>query len=266
MSVFDFDDYKEFLRGQAKENQEARGYKSAMAAAAGCQRSVFSQVLGGKMELSRDHAAELSRFFALSPDEEEYFVLLVDLARAGSKRLVSLIRRRLGELKMKRVQPSARIAEGNILDAERRTLYYSSWYWSAIHILTSIPEYQIAADISRRLELPLGLVQKTLASLETMGLVKSSGRKWVATKKLIHLASDSPLNEINHSHWRLRAIQDIQRSGDESIHYSSVCALSRADYERLKGMLMEQVMKERELIVPSDEEELYCLSHDLFRI
>lgn len=266
MNIFEFDDYRDFLRAKIGEAQQARGYKSALADAAGCQRSAFSQVLGGKMHLSRDHAADLARFLGLDPDEEEYFVLLLDLARAQSKRLTAITRRRLAELKSKRLHRGSVLAEPTIQEVSQQTLYYSSWYWGAVHILTTIPAYQSAAAIAKRIELPLLVVQEALAALQRMGLVQKTGEKWRATKQSIHLPVDSPLNEINHSHWRLRAIQDVQKKNVDSMHYSLVCSMSKADAERLRELLLEQIRKERDLIGPSKEEEVYCLTHDFFRV
>ncbi len=266
MNIFDCKNYREFVTQKISENEVGRGYKAELAAAAGCQRSFFSQVIGGKMDLSREQAADLARFFGFDPEEEEYFVLLVDLARTSSKRLLALIERRLHELKSRRVQPTARIHESSLQDLRHQTDYYSSWFWSAIHLLTSISEFQTPVAISRRLKVPLGLTQQILMSLQAMGLVDLNQGKWIATKKLIHLPASSSLNEINHTHWRFRAVADVQRGQTDSIHYSSVCAFSKEDFEKLKQLLANHLMAEREVIMGSPEEELYCLNHDLFRI
>ncbi len=266
MNVFQFEDYREFLRVEANSRPKERGYKASLAAAAGCQRSVFSQVLKEKMHLSRDHVAELAQFLAMSPDEREYLVLLLDLARCHSKQLKTMTIRRLEELKSRQIRRPSKLSEAEIHEPAQQTLYYSSWYWSAVHLLTSIPAYQNPAAMAKRLELPALIVQDTLASLRKMGLVDQVNGKWRPTKKSIHLPIGSPLNEVNHSHWRLRAIQDVQRRSEHSTHYSLVCSMSKAESQKLRELLMDHIMKERAVIEPSQEEELYCITHDFFQV
>ena len=59
--IFVFEDYREYLKTKIEENKLIRGYQSKLATAAGCQRSILSQTVKGKMDLSRDQAAGLRR-------------------------------------------------------------------------------------------------------------------------------------------------------------------------------------------------------------
>src|SRR5436309_16129314 len=93
--LFTYTSYKAYLIDRIEQNKDLRGYQSQLARAAGCQRSFLSQVLNGKFDLSREHAAELSRFWGLDPLETEYFIGLVDLARAGSGHLRKLTETKL---------------------------------------------------------------------------------------------------------------------------------------------------------------------------
>jgi uncharacterized protein (TIGR02147 family) len=266
ISVFDCEDYRLFLKARAEQGSAQRGYKQRLARAASCQPSFLSQVFSLRADLSRDHAADIAPELGLDESEEEYFVLLVDLARASSPRLKDAIRRRLARLKKARLQPSARVAAKKMRDGSFNALYYSSWYWAAIHMLTFIPQDRTLPAIAQRLQLPAAVVERCLARLESEGLVARKGTEWVSSGDNVHLPTDSPFNEINHSHWRLKALADVQKKDPASIHYSSVFTVSRKDLDRLRELVISQLMQSRQLIVESPSEELCCLSVDLFRV
>src|SRR5438270_8428695 len=133
-----------------------------------------------------------------------------------------------------------------------------------MHILVSIPEYQTAAAISDRLDLPIELVKYALTQLEFMGLVERNENRWRVGKRDIHLPENSVMNELNHTHWRLRALADVQKRSKDSVHYTSIFAVSRADALRIREMVMELVMKSRQVVLPSPEEELFCMTCDFF--
>ena len=265
-TLFKYDDYKIYLRDRIDENQGFRGYQAQLATAAGCQRSFFSQVLRGDMNLSRDHGAELCQFWGLSLEESDYFLALIDLARAGSRALKQMTQTKLAKFKEEALNLSRKFEKKEITDAEARSTYYSSWYWSAIHILVAIPQYNSATAIAERLELPIDLVKNTLIELESFGLVKRSGNTWAVGNRDLHLGEASPLNEMNHTNWRSRAILNVQKKDKDSLHYTSVIAVSTKDSKRIHEILVESIVKSREIVLPSPEEELFCLTCSFFEV
>jgi hypothetical protein len=110
------------------------------------------------------------------------------------------------------------------------------------------------------------LVEETLETLAQMGLVEKQREKWKITEADIHLSNRSPMNEVNHSNWRQRAILNIQAKHLDSIHYSSIFAISKSDAELIRKQLFDSLKKARETIGPSKEEELYCLNCDFFKV
>jgi uncharacterized protein (TIGR02147 family) len=267
INVFDYTDYRLFLRAQIEAHNETRGYQSRLAEAAGCKRSFLSQVLHSNVSLTPDQAAGLSQFWNLSEDETDWFMELVALARAGSPQMRRLCTRRLDTIKMRRANLSERLKPSRLHSAQSQAEYYSSWYWSAIHMMTCIPAYTTPTKISERLQLRLSLVEETLAALEKMGLVKSkNGRSWHSVELDLHVPKASKLNMSNHTNWRQQAIAKIQLGDDEALHYTAVHALSADAIEKIKAKLILMIQESREIVKPSSEEELVCLSCDLFKI
>lgn len=139
-----------------------------MAEAAGCQRSYLSQVIHGNVHLVPDHAYGLSQYFGLSDEEREYFITMLEYARATSEDYKEHIRGKLQELKGEK-HSEQKVAPKS---------YFSSWHWSAIHLLTNLPEYQSPKKLAEFLRLPEDSVRLSLETLAKVGLVKKEKQTW----------------------------------------------------------------------------------------
>ena len=102
-SVFESLDYKRYMRQQIAAHGDVYGYKSRLAAAAGCQKSYLSQVLNGAHDLTLEHAAGLAAFWQLPRLDGEYFMELVNWARASSPRFAPTCARASSASKRPRV-------------------------------------------------------------------------------------------------------------------------------------------------------------------
>ncbi|MGZ3747710.1 MAG: TIGR02147 family protein [Pseudobdellovibrionaceae bacterium] len=262
-TVFEFTNYKDFIRHQIDQNQVFRGYRTLLARAAGCQRTFLSQVLNSHVELTPEHAVAMATFWKLGENESAFFLELLNLSRAGTPLLRKVIETRLEQLRRDHEKLSSRLREPRISVKEHEMLYYSSWVWAALHVVVSIPEFQTAPRAAERLKLPLTLVEEGLVSLENMGLVASQGTRWRATAKSLHLPEDSPSLWMHHRNWRDIALREAQKSA-EAIHYTSIHALSENDVRRLEELLRNFIVESRKIVEPSREEKMICLCCDLF--
>ncbi|MCB0411691.1 MAG: hypothetical protein KDD22_04150, partial [Bdellovibrionales bacterium] len=57
-------------------------------------------------------------------------------------------------------------------------------------------------------------------------LLEKQKNGWCVTKKKIHLPNSSSMTEANHSHWRQRALFNIQQQDQSALRYSLVFSLS----------------------------------------
>ncbi len=266
MDVFKFSDYKEYLDARIKQNAAQRGYRTQLAEAAQCQKSFFSHVTHSHVHLTPDHAFGLCEFWAFDSTETEYFLAMVDAARAGSVRLRASLESRMRKIRLSRNDVTKRVVADEIRDRQAETLYHSAWYWNALHMVVAIPAYQTTHAISQRLGLEPARTVECLQQLEKMGLVTLKSGRWQITNKSIHLDRSSPMRESHHTQWRQRAVLDIQKRTDDSIHYNAVFAMSVDDSQRLRDMITEMIVRSRDIIGPSSEEELFCMSTDFFKV
>ena len=248
------------------ESAEQWGAISKMAAAAGCQRSHLSRVISGKVHLTPEQADGLAEYWRLNEAEGEYFLYLLEFARAGTKGLRQRIQRKIQRLKKEQEDLSERLRQPSLGVEEREIVYYSAWHWSAIHIIVSIPEYQTVTSISRRLTMPETLVRYCLEQLERFGLVRREGERWKFSSHTIHLPRRSPLIGTHHNNWRARASLKSHDPGSDGVHYTVVQSVSQRDYLKIKELLLAVIDDYSKIAAPSKEEELISFSCDVFRV
>ncbi|MBY0369344.1 DUF4423 domain-containing protein [bacterium] len=261
-TVFESASALEYLKSQTKYHKGVYRYKSQLAEAAGCQLSYLSQILSGKVNLNPDQAAGLSSFWNHSSLETDYFIELVYLDRAGTPRLRSLIQRRLEIIKLEAGKLSAKITQ--LESAVPPTaLYYSTWYYAAAHILLSIPGYSDGRKIAERLGITAEQANQALLILEDLGFAKRGKAGWSIDNINVHIPRESPLHETNHTHWRLKSIEGVQKKRDV-LSYTGLHSLSRADVETVRLLAADFLSRARKTMQTSPEEDLICLNCDLF--
>ena len=265
-AVFGFSDYKLFIREQLNANSNKGGYQGKMADAARCRKSYFSRVLSTKAQLSQEQALRLAEFWMLNDVQTEYFLTLVGLGRTDDPDLLRRLRKHLQALKEQTENLSKRFSEASGLGRERDVYYYSSWYPAAIHVLIGIPGFQTVETISGRLRVPPAIIAENLSTLESLGLAKFNGKHWTRTSGHLHLTKESPLIGVHHSHWREKAVEASRNSKADGLHYTLIQSHSLDDFDRIKQEFLKSVDRARDIMRPSPNEELTCISLDFFRV
>lgn len=269
-SLFEISDYKAYLTLKLEElRREKRGERTRLAEAMTCNVAYISQVLSGNAHLSLEQAERASRFFHHSKAEEDYFLLLVQLGRAGSPQLRKYFDGKLEAIREANRDLKTRLNYQKTLADEDRATYYSSWYYTAIHFLASIEGMGNPKLISEYLGLSSLRTLEVLQFLTARGLVEQDENGNYKTGPTnIHLGSDSPMLPRHHSNWRMQAIADIEKgdSPKNHLHYSSVITLSAADIPKVREALVQAIENVRGIVRPSASEKLYCYTLDLFEI
>jgi uncharacterized protein (TIGR02147 family) len=264
MDIFDFTDYRDFLKHYVESTDKTWGIKSSLAEAAGCQRSFFSQVLAGQASLSLEHASGIATFLKFDDDQTEQLLDLVTLEKAQNNNLKNILKQRLQKRIHERENLSRKFGAPSISSSEHQLLYYSTWYAPVIHILTGIDRFQTIDSIAKKLSLPSSVIESSLKQLEVMGLVKAEGTQWKNIKSSIHLSKDSPMAVSHHFNWRQQANQDLQLRALDSIHYTSLQSISKKDIPKFKKIVLEMLEESRSLVIQSGKEEVVSFACDLF--
>lgn len=266
-NVFDFSDYKEYLHDKIISSpSKGRGLKLQMAQALGVQTAYISQVLNKDPHFNLEQAMKLNKFWGHSKEESRYFCLLINYARAGSHELREFIKEEMHEVHEKRKSLKARLDIKNSLNEANQHIYYSSWTYAAIHILTSIPEFQTVDKIVERLRLSRERVQENLHFLVETGLVLTQGGRYIIGTTRIHLDADSLQVRRHHYNWRSQSVISVDRGFKEDLHYSNVVSIAKDDVPKVKEILIKAIEECRAIIRESPEEDIQVITIDSFKL
>lgn len=263
--IFDFKSYKDYFTELC--NSE-RGLLTRLAEAGECQKSYLSACLKGKNHLTLDHAFGMAEYLKMTDAEQEYLFLLIEKDKASTHKLKRKLEMKLRDLSREayrlKNQQSDTIVISNT-DSSVGT-YYSNWFLTAIHTLTSINKYQTLDQIGKRLGLPGEAVQVFISHLQALDLVKKEGTHYKWNSGNLHLADNSSWISSHHLNWRLRSVENIQRRSPGATHYTAIQSMSEEDFEKLKRKIANFIKEFNKVSDPSTPEEAFCFSIDFFKV
>lgn len=267
MAVFEYSDYKRFILSTLqKMPKEGYGQFKKMAEHLEVNSVIISQVFNGPRDLNSEQAVDLAAYFGLNAAETEYFVLLVQKARAGTVRLARHLQKRLDELKEQSKNLKTRLPQDQTLSEEAKAMFYSNWYFSGIRLLTSVPGYNDVDSIAEYFQLPRAIVKHAIDFLLQHGLCVEEKGKIKMGPKLTHLEAASPLVTRHHSNWRLRAMNKSGLLAKDEIMYSGPMSLSQEDMEWVRARIVDLLEEVVQRVKKSDSERVACLNIDWFDI
>lgn len=265
VSVFDYADYKVYLNAFIRARDE-RGYKSRIAKALKCDLGYVSRVLNGSAHFSLEQADDLNTFFSHAPLESQFFLLLVSRERAGTASLRAHFKNEIERALEKRLTIQNRILPTRTLTEADQARYYSSWLYSAIHLMLAIPAFQTASAIQNELKLSSKKVHEILAFLVHLGVAKQEKNHFVITSSGIHLGKDSPFIAQHHTNWRNRAVDSLESENPLATHYSSVISIGKEDLPKVNEILIGAIETIRKVVRTSGNETVWCYALDWFPV
>ncbi|MFN7453825.1 MAG: TIGR02147 family protein [Pseudobdellovibrionaceae bacterium] len=263
--IFQQQDYKDFVREKVRTlPKEGHGEFRRMAQHLGVSSTLISQVFKGDKHLSLEMAAELCDYFQLSDNEADYFLLLVEFAKAGSHKLKEKLKRKIQQEQKKAEQLTHRIKKDMEMSEETKAIYYSSWIYSGIRNLSAIESFQDVDQISKRLNLPRNQVQKIVEFLLAEQLCVLENGKLTYGPAWTHIAANSLLIPKHHQNWRLQGFQKMVQSDDANLFYTAPMSMSVEVAQKIRQELPEFIDKVVKMVRPSPSEVVRCLNIDYF--
>ena len=259
-------DYKVYLNHRLDNDHKGRGARSSLARAIGCQSAYLSSVLRGAGHLTPEQGEAINQYFSHSDDESEYFLLLLQWQRSGTELLKKRLMRRMIEIKQRRFNLKNRLNAKNVLDSEKQSIYFSEWYYAAVHALLTIPKYRTRSAVAQYLKLEPALVNRAIGFLIECGLVLEKWGVLEIGSARMHLGSESPMITKHHLNWRLQAMQSLSTRSEDDVHYSSVVTFSAKDADRIKEGIVQIIKDTKSIVRDSKEEMLGCFAIDFFKL
>ncbi|MFN8943111.1 MAG: TIGR02147 family protein [Pseudobdellovibrionaceae bacterium] len=266
-SVFEYRNYKTYLQNYCGEAGKRTGKAKEIATVSQCSTTYVSQVINGSRHFNLEQAERLNALLAHDEDESHFFLLLVQKSRAGSKALEYYFTNQIEKMSSLKLNLTSRIGVKEKLSKEDQSIYYSQWYYSAIHVAVSISELQTKEKLVHYFNLPAVTVHRTLDFLVKSSLIVEKDEKYVIGTNHIHLSDKSENIIKHHINWRVQAIVSFEKPKQDSLHYSGTMTLSDATAEKIRLMLIDNVKEANaEAIKGTKEEKVFGFNVDFFNL
>ncbi len=265
MAIWEFEFYREYLHEKAGGEGERTGLRKKLAEAIPVHTTFVSQVFKGKAEFSLEQGEAINRFLGHTEDEGEYFILLLLKDRAGSDALKNRFKRKIKLMRDERLNIKKRLDAAEISEKDRDR-YYSSYLYSAIHVLTAVERYNRVESLAEALRISIAEVKALVEFMVRVGVLQEKGGNLSPTSKHVHLGSESELVLRHHSNWRFHTISNLQVLDREALHYSACLSLSQDDAFKVKDSILQNLKSNVAVISKSRDEVSYVMAFDFYRL
>ncbi|MCP4911494.1 MAG: TIGR02147 family protein [Oligoflexia bacterium] len=269
MSIFEYLDYKEYVAAWVESRpKKGHGQWRKISQFLNVHTSLMSQVFKGDKDLSFEQAALLCDYLGHGELESDYFLLLVQYARAGNQALRNILEKQLERKSSEAKNLSKRIKKDLELTEEQKSQYYSSWVYSAVRLGAGIKDLNEVDDFAQILKLDPKFVNGIFQFLIESGLVvKKDDGTIDMGKAYTHLDKDSPWTKVHHTNWRKKAFERYDHLDNESeLIYTSPVSLSFEDAQKIRELHIKHIQKIMKIITDSEPETLFSLGIDWFKV
>jgi uncharacterized protein (TIGR02147 family) len=264
-SLFMMDDYREYVRSWVKA--KGRGEFRRIAQSVKMHTTLVSQVFRGYKCLTEEQASRLCSHMSLTPLETDYLLTLVQIERAGTEDLKAIYQRHLMQIRKQTTELRNRVPDSKVLKESDRAIFYSSWQYSAIRLLTEIEDYQSPDKIASHLDLSISRVKEILTFLVSRGLcsVLPDGR-YTRTGKNTHVEAGSPLAIRHHQNWRAKALDFQERMTANDLAFTAPVSLSHKDAPKIRALLADTISEIAKIVENSPAERVVYLGIDWMKM
>lgn len=265
MIVFEAENYKDFVRSWVESRPGGgRGEYRRMAEALGVSTTLISQVINADKQFSLENANELCEFLGLNDREADFFLLLVEFARAGSHGYRRRLEKRLAQAREEALKLSRRLQNDRDLSPVQTATYYSDWaYTATTNFIACAPETDIDS-LAKRLHVSRAQAARVIEFLLESGiLVRSDSRLEIGAKHTF-LPRESPFVSKHHQNWRLQGFQKMNRQLSDDFFYTAPMSLSAETALQIRKELPNFIEKIMKWVGPSPSEIVRCLNVDFF--
>lgn len=244
-SIYSFSNYKDFLRNWMETRpQKGHGELRRMALHLKIHPTRMSQIFSGSQHLSMEQACALGAYLALGPSEVEFFLLLLQRERAGTQDLRHVLDRQLEKARNRvKKDPGKSVGLETVpLEEAEKAIFYSSWLYSAVQLLTHIPESRTPEAIADRLATPLPRIKEIIEFLIRGGLcVEGADGLLSPGRRSTYVPYSSLLYGRHHQNWRIKALEHAERFRPNELTYTAALSLPREALAEGRAKLLEAI-------------------------
>jgi uncharacterized protein (TIGR02147 family) len=265
-NIFEFSDYRKYLSVWLKHAKQTKSSTlTKLAEVAGVHPTFLSHVLTGNKHLSLEQAALISEYMAHTKLEQDYFVIIINLDRAGNEKLRRYWQEKKSQLETQKNKLSERFEKHRQLSSEERAEFYSSWLYVATWVSTSINDKQSVSQIAERFHITREKAQEVLHFLTKTGLCKEKDGMFSMNEDHVHVPNESLYVVKHHINWRMKSIQKMDARTEKELFFTGPMSIAAKDFDVIREKLAKLIKDVVDIAKKSDAEEVVCLNIDFFK-
>lgn len=266
-TILSYSDFHHFLKNEVENNTELkRGEKKRIAEFLNVHPTLLSQIFSGKRQFTDEQVFLLGECLNLSEIESDYIFLLHQISSTHNKDFKNRLNKKREALKNRSLNLSERIEKDRTLTDEEKSVFYSSWQYSAIRIFASMEGGKTKDEISERLGIEKKQASEILDFLVQCGLCRAEKGRYYQHVGRTHLEKTSPHLKQHHANWRIKAIQKMDNSRANDLSFTAPLSLSNKDFDFLREEMVLLVKKISETVKVTDPEDIFCFTLDFFKV
>lgn len=246
--------YRAILKQEFLSRKNANRYytQASFARDIGIAPPKLSQILSKKCGLSKKRALKVAENLGFNEEETTYFASLVSSQHGRS--------RTEREQALKRAEALTTKASVT-LSADQFDLLKDWHHFAILNLLKSKDVERDEKSLSRRLQLPVGIVRKSLELLEKLHLLGENGEG-----ELVKTTQDIPSRAIRHHHEQVikKALEGLERTPVSEREFQSLMFVADAStMGEMKKALRQQSFQFMKSFESEEATDLYSLSVQL---
>lgn len=265
MEVFSFSNYRQFVQSILKKKGQ-KGKMNRLAEAIPIHATQLSKILSGVKDFNLEQAYSVCEYFGLTSIETRYFLLLVEKERAGTHKLKKFFSAEIEKVQKESRQISSRLKEHRSLSDEKKSIFYSSWMYSAISLYCSIGKGATLEDISNFFQIDRKKALEMTDFLVVCGLCDRDQELYTMGIQHTHVAAKSPHAIRHHLNWRLRGLEKQERVQDEELVFTAPMAISSKDFLVIREKITAAIKDFIEVAKESEADHLAYLTIDWLKV
>lgn len=258
--------YREIIREFISEQpRKGRGLMKTMAEYLLLSPSQFSQILTEDRDFSEEQALSLGKFMGLRDLELEYFLTLVKIERASSQDLKNHYKQAAQKIRESSLDLKQRINQDRILTDAEKSVFYSSYIYSAIRLESSVGEGRSLGWLAEHFDLPLEKMADMVGFLVGCGLCNEKNGLYTPGTQHTHVDRNSPYLVRHHHNWRIKALEKSHRISDKELQFTGPVSVDAETFNEIRETLVKLISQSIEKVKAGERPEgAACLLMDWF--
>lgn len=268
MSIFNFTNYRDYLRAYIKSRPKAGyGELSRIATHLKMNTTLLSQIFSGLRTFSTDHACELAEYLGLTDIETEYLYLMIEHSKAGTGKNKSYLKNRMALLKDESLNLSKRILREKDLTENEKAIFYSTWVYSALHLFCGTRENGVTLDeICDKIQCTRQKASEYMLFLINSGLCKEENERFSIRTLSTFIDNESPHLLKHHNNWRIKAIQKSDNISKKELMFTAQVSISEKDFDIIREQIIKGIEDILKTVKESGTENLAFLNIDWLKL